>query len=78
MSEKGSLDNQNKLKRKHKVSFQLNDLEYEALEKFCKKYKVKNKSKFIRELLITEVLTQFDRDYPSLFDSPEYSDNNIV
>jgi len=61
----------NKLKRKHTVQFLFNDFELEAFEKYCKKYKIKNKSKFIRETIITEVLGQFDRDYPSLFDNDE-------
>lgn len=65
------LDNPDKLKRKHKVHFTLNDLEKEALEKYYKKYKIKNKSKFLREAVISQVLKQFDEDYPSLFD-----DNN--
>ena len=61
-----------KLKRKHQVVFMLNELELEALDKYCVKYKVKNRSKLIREALMTEILIQFDRDYPSLFDSPDY------
>jgi len=60
-----------KLKRKHSIQFLFNDLELEAFERYCKKYKIKNKSKFIREAVITEVLGQFDRDYPSLFDNEE-------
>jgi len=63
-----------KLKRKHQMRFLFNELELEAFEKYCKKYKIKNKSKFIRETVITEILGQFDRDYPSLFDN-ENSEN---
>ncbi len=48
-----------------------NDLELAAFEKYCKKYKIKNRSKFIRETVMTEVLVQFDKDYPSLFDNVE-------
>jgi hypothetical protein len=66
-----SKNQKEKLKRKHPVQFLFNDLELEAFEKYCKKYKIKNKSKFIRETVITEVLVQFDRDYPSLFDNEE-------
>ena len=70
------IGNKDKLKRNHQLVFMLNDLEYEALEKYCKKYKVKNRSKLIREALMTEILVQFDRDYPSLFDSPDYIERN--
>ena len=64
-----SMNSRQKLKRQHTVQFLFNDLELQAFEKYCKKYRVKNKSKFIRETVMTEVLGQFDKDYPSLFDS---------
>lgn len=60
-----------KLKRKHTVQFLFNELELQAFEKYCRKYRIKNKSKFIRETVMTEVLGQFDKDYPSLFDNTE-------
>ena len=66
-----SLNQSQKLKRKHSVQFLFNDLELQAFEKYCRKYKISNKSKFIRETVMTEVLGQFDRDYPSLFDNTE-------
>jgi hypothetical protein len=59
------------LKRKHKQSLALNDYENEALSKYCKKYKIKNRAKFMREAIITAVLKQFDKDYPTLFEVPE-------
>ncbi len=59
------------LLRKNKTSFLFNDLEKEALDKFCKKYNIKNKSKFMREAIITNILKQFDEDYPSLFEEFE-------
>jgi len=66
-----SLKRNQKLKRKHSIQFLFNDLELQAFEKYCRKYRIKNKSKFIRETVMTEVLSQFDRDYPSLFDNAE-------
>ncbi len=60
-----------KLKRKNAIQILFNDLELEAFEKYCKKYKIKNKSRFIRETIFTEILGQFDRDYPSLFDNED-------
>ena len=60
-----------KLLRKHKMSFLFNELEQSALESYCRKYKVDNRSKFIRETLVTAILQQFDKDYPSLFDQLE-------
>lgn len=66
-----SIHKNDKLKRTKKMFFLFNDLEFEAFEKYCKKYKVKNKSRFIREIVMTEVLSRFDKDYPSLFDKDE-------
>lgn len=54
-------------KRTHRQSFNLNTLEMKALQKYCKKYKVKNKSKFMREAVMTVILKKFDEDYPTLF-----------
>ncbi len=56
-----------KMRRKHSQSFALNDFEFEAFNKYCKKYKIKNRSKFMRETIITAILQRFDKDYPTLF-----------
>jgi hypothetical protein len=60
-----------KMLRKHKMSFLFNELEQSALESYCRKYKIDNRSKFMRETIVTAILKQFDKDYPSLFDSLE-------
>ncbi|QKG80201.1 MULTISPECIES: hypothetical protein [Tenuifilum] len=59
--------NTEKLKRIHRKEILFNTCEIEAINQYCKKYKVKNKSKFIREAIISKVLNQFDQDYPRLF-----------
>ncbi len=56
------------LKRVHRQSFLLNSREMRAMSHFCKKYKINNKSKFIRETLVTAILKKFDDDHPTLFD----------
>jgi hypothetical protein len=60
-----------KMLRKHKMSFLFNELEQSALESYCRKYKIDNRSKFMRETIVTAILKQFDKDYPSLFDELE-------
>ncbi|GEM_PF-379666 len=60
-----------KLLRKHRMSFVFNDMEQKALESYCKKYKIDNRSKFMREAIVTTILKQFDKDYPSLFEGLE-------
>lgn len=54
--------------RKKKVSILLNDTEMHVLEKYCKRYRVTNRSKLIRETLMRAMLKQFDKDQPTLFD----------
>ncbi|MDR1679850.1 MAG: hypothetical protein LBR81_08765 [Prevotellaceae bacterium] len=53
--------------RKNRVAFMLNDDEMKALNRYITTYKVKNKSRFVRETLITAILKQFDEDHPTLF-----------
>lgn len=60
-----------KMLRKHKIAFLFNEMEQSAFENYCKKYKVANRSKFMRETIVTAILKQFDKDYPSLFDNIE-------
>jgi hypothetical protein len=55
------------LKRKNKHSLLLNNKELAAINHYCDRYKIRNKSKFMRETIITEILRKFDQDYPSLF-----------
>jgi hypothetical protein len=55
------------MKRVHRQSFMLNTREMRAINQYCKKYKVSNKSKFIRETVVTAILKKFDDDYPTLF-----------
>lgn len=56
------------LKRVHRKSILFNKREIQAIDHYCKKYKITNKSKFMREIIITSVLKKFDEDYPSLFE----------
>ncbi|WP_462316923.1 hypothetical protein [Marinilabilia sp.] len=58
-------------KRKHKATFLLNDKEMEAIEAYCKRYKVKNKARFMRESVMRVVMDQFMEDYPTLFEKKD-------
>ena len=57
-----------KLRRTNRTSILINHREQEAIKLYCEKYKIRNKSKFMREAILTEVLKQFDKDYPTLFE----------
>ena len=56
------------LKRINRQTICFNNRELAAISHFCDKYKVNNKSKFMREAIISEVLKKFDEDYPTLFE----------
>ncbi len=57
-----------KLIRTSRTCLNFNQREREAIELYCEKYNIKNKSKFMRETILTEVLKRFDEDYPTLFE----------
>jgi len=57
-----------KLRRTNRTSILFNNREQEAINLYCEKYKIRNKSKFMREAIMTEILTRFDEDYPTLFE----------
>ncbi|MFT3737852.1 MAG: hypothetical protein QM786_03775 [Breznakibacter sp.] len=59
------------LKRQHRIGIILNDKELEAIEAYCKKYKVESKSKFMRETVMRFVMDHFLNDYPTLFDKQD-------
>jgi len=54
--------------RTHRQIFTLNDEENKALNRYIAKYRVQNKSKFIRETLMKAIIRQFEEDHPTLFD----------
>lgn len=57
-----------KLRRSHRTSILFNNREREAINLYCEKYNIKNRSKFMRETIMTEILKRFDEDYPTLFE----------
>lgn len=66
MNNKSQKDEQ--MKRIHKQSFLLNTREMRAFNSYLKKYKVTNKSKFMRETIVSAILKKFDDDHPTLFE----------
>jgi len=54
--------------RTHRQIFTLNDEENKALNRYIAKYKVQNKSKFIRETLMMTIIRKMEEDHPTLFD----------
>ena len=55
------------LLRHNKKSILFNNRELNAIDFYCRKYRVTNRSKFMREAIITSILKKLDEDYPALF-----------
>jgi ABC-type dipeptide/oligopeptide/nickel transport system ATPase subunit len=59
------------LKRINKQAILFNQRELNAIKHYCQRFKVQNKSKFMREAIITEVLRKFEANYPTLFEDSQ-------
>lgn len=57
-----------KEQRNNRVSIMLNDSEMRALNRFCERYTINNRSRLIREALMRSILHRLDKDSPTLFD----------
>ena len=53
--------------RKNQKAIRFNNKELKAIETYCEKYRVQNRSKFMREAIITAILKKFEEDHPTLF-----------
>ncbi|WP_329903528.1 hypothetical protein [Porphyromonas pogonae] len=59
------------LSRQHTLRIRINDCELKAIEAYCGKYKIDNKSRWIRETLMNEVIRSLEQDVPMLFTEEE-------
>ncbi len=62
---------EDKLKRNNKITLALNNRELRALNIYCNRYRVANKSRFLRETIMTAILKRFDEEHPSLWEDSE-------
>jgi len=60
-----------RLKRSNRLTVMLNNREARALDIFCSRYRISNKSEFLRETLMKAILKRFDDEHPSLWEEPE-------
>lgn len=56
------------LKRVNKQTILFNNFELNAIENYCNRFRIKNRTRFMREIIITEILKKFNDNYPTLFD----------
>jgi len=62
---------QQKKTRERRVSFMMNEDEYNAIERYLSRYKIDNKSNWYRTTILTHVLKMMEEDYPTLFNENE-------
>ncbi|MBO7415913.1 MAG: hypothetical protein J6T18_02680 [Bacteroidaceae bacterium] len=53
--------------RKERFTFLANEEEKRMIDSYLRKYKINNRSRWIRETLITFIIKKLDQDYPTLF-----------
>lgn len=61
------------LKRVNRQAILFNERELKAIEHYCSRFKVNNRSKFMREAIISEVLKKFEENYPTLWEDQQLS-----
>lgn len=57
--------------RKERYSFLVNPDERQMIENYLRKYKIRNRSRWMRETLMTFIIKNLDQDYPTLFNEQE-------
>lgn len=57
--------------RSKNMNFSLSDEELSLIHAYMKKYKISNKSRWLRETVMAHVLKNLDMDYPTLFGENE-------
>jgi hypothetical protein len=60
-----------RLRRTNRLSLMLNKRELRALGIYCNRYRIKNKSEFLRETIMKAILKRFEEEHPSLWEESE-------
>lgn len=55
------------LLRKYRKTILLNEKEVAAIDQYCSKYRIRSKSAFIRNVVMSHILSEMDENYPKLF-----------
>jgi hypothetical protein len=71
MEGRRSLYKEECLKRRNRLSLLLNNREMKALGIYCNRYRIKNKSEFLRETIMKAIIKRFDEEHPTLWEESE-------
>jgi hypothetical protein len=64
---------EDRLRRTNRLTLMLNQREMRALGIYCNRYRVKNKSEFLRETIMKAILKRFEDEHPTLWEETEPS-----
>jgi hypothetical protein len=62
---------EDRLLRNNRLSLMLNNREMRALGIYCNRYRIKNKSGFLRETIMKAILKRFEEEHPTLWEENE-------
>jgi hypothetical protein len=62
---------EDQLRRTNRLSLMLNSRELKALGIYCSRYRVKNKSEFLRATIMKAILKRFEEEHPTLWEENE-------
>jgi hypothetical protein len=62
---------EDRLRRINRLSLMLNNREMRALGIYCNRYRVKNKSEFLRATIMKAILKRFEEEHPTLWEENE-------
>lgn len=57
--------------RTKKIQFMVSEEEYALIDFYLRKYKIMNRSRWFRQVMIGHILKTFDKNYPTLFNENE-------
>ena len=75
-----SIYKEDRLRRTNRLSLMLNKREMRALGIYCNRYRVKNKSEFLRGTIMKAILKRFEEEHPTLWEEsePTLFDQNVT
>ena len=56
-----------KLVRRYRKTVLFNEKEISLINQYCERFSIRNKSAFLREVVVSHILEQMDDNYPRLF-----------
>jgi hypothetical protein len=69
-----------RLRRSNRLTLMLNNREMRAFGIYCNRFRVKNKSEFLRETIMKTILKRFEDEHPTLWEEnePDLFSQNVI